>query len=107
MLLFALGYDLLVQIIVLYHLLRYLDEARFQLPQLLDEQQFDALKVFLLVGKPERELLELLVEELLLELDLTDQLVLQGDQLRVNLQVDDHSFNLLLELLAELCFPTL
>ena len=38
---------------------------------------------------------------------MTYQLLLQGDQLGVNLQVDDHPSYFLLELLAEFCFPIL
>jgi len=73
------GLHLRVQSVSLSDFMGYFDEARFQLSELLNEEEFDTLQVFLLLGQLERELLELLVQELFLQLDLADQFVFQGD----------------------------
>ena len=99
------GLHLHVQSVSLIDFMGYFDEARFQLSELLNEEEFDTLQVFLLLGQLERELLELLVQELFLQLDLADQFVFQGDQLGIDLQVDNDARHFLFQFLLQLEFP--
>ena len=94
----ALGRYVLGDLVRLDDLVRNLNEAGLELPQLLHEKKFEPLEILFLFGDAEGQLFKLLVQKLLLELYLTGQLVAERHKLRINLQVDEDSAHFFVEL---------